>query len=77
MLLHYEEKVSRYPHRSPTRTPKEPDRSRHRPARRLTHARILLKADQSPEGPGGVDEQVAEAVEVSQPTVSRVRKQYV
>lgn len=42
------------------------------PARKLTHARILLKADQSPEGPGWVDEQVAEAVEVSQPTVSRV-----
>jgi hypothetical protein len=38
------------------------------PARKLTHARILLKADQSPEGPGWVDEKVAEAVEVSQPT---------
>jgi transposase len=47
------------------------------PARKLTHARILLKADQSPQGPGWVDEQVADAVEVSQPTVSRVRKQYV
>lgn len=47
------------------------------PARKLTHARILLKADQSPEGPGWVDEAVAEAVEVSQPTVARVRKQYV
>jgi DNA-binding transcriptional ArsR family regulator len=46
------------------------------PARKLTHARILLKADQSSEGPGWVDEMVAEAVEVSQPTVSRVRKQY-
>lgn len=46
------------------------------PARKLTHARILLKADESTEGPGWVDEQVAEAVEVSQPTVSRVRKQY-
>jgi DNA-binding transcriptional ArsR family regulator len=46
------------------------------PARKLTHARILLKADQSPEGPGWVDEQVAEAVETSQPTVCRVRKQY-
>ena len=46
-------------------------------ARKLTHARILLKADQSPEGPGWVDDDaVAEAVEVSQPTVSRVRKQY-
>ena len=46
------------------------------PARKLTHARILLKVDQSPEGPDWVDEQVADAVEVSQPTVSRVRKQY-
>jgi transposase len=47
------------------------------PARKLTHARILLKADQGSEGPDWVDEQVADAVEVSQPTVSRVRKQYV
>ena len=46
------------------------------PARKLTHARILLKADQSTEGPGWVDEQVADAVETSQPTVARVRKQY-
>ena len=46
------------------------------PARKLTHARILLKADQSPEGPGWVDEKVAEAVETSQPTVARARKQY-
>ena len=46
------------------------------PARKLTHARILLKADQGSEGPGWVDEMVAETVEVSQPTVSRVRKQY-
>ena len=47
------------------------------PARKLTHARILLKADQGPEGPGWVDDAVADAVEVSQPTVCRVRKQYV
>jgi DNA-binding transcriptional ArsR family regulator len=46
------------------------------PARKLTHARILLKADQSSEGPGWVDEKVAEAVQTSQPTVARVRKQY-
>jgi hypothetical protein len=44
-------------------------------ARKLTHARILLKADQGVDGPGWVDEAIAEAVEVSQPTVSRVRKQ--
>jgi hypothetical protein len=47
------------------------------PARKLTHARILLKADQSQQGPAWVDEEVADAVETSQPTVSRVRKQYV
>lgn len=46
------------------------------PARKLTHARILLKADQSPEGPAWVDEQVAEAIETSQPTVARIRRQY-
>ena len=47
------------------------------PARKLTHARILLKADQGPSGPGWVDARIAEAVEVSQPTISRVRQQYV
>lgn len=47
------------------------------PARKLTHARILLKSDHGPEGPGWVDRRVAEAVETSQPTVARVRKQYV
>jgi transposase len=47
------------------------------PARTLMHARILLKADRSPAGPSWVDQAIAEAVEVSQPTVSRVRKQYV
>src|SRR4051794_12686816 len=47
------------------------------PARKLTHARILLKADARPQGPGWVDDRIAEAVEVSQPTVARVRRQYV
>jgi transposase len=47
------------------------------PARKLTHARILLKADQGPDGPSWTDQAIADAVEVSQPTVSRVRKQYV
>ncbi len=47
------------------------------PARKLTHARILLKADQGPSGPGWVDAAIVEAMEVSQPTVSRVRKQFV
>jgi transposase len=47
------------------------------PARKLLHARILLEADQSPAGPAWVDDRIAEAVEVSQPTVARVRRQFV
>jgi|SRR5579864_2365381 len=45
-------------------------------ARKLHHARILLKADEGPEGPAWPDQRIAEAVEVSQPTISRVRRQY-
>jgi transposase len=45
-------------------------------ARKLTHARILLKADDGAQGAGWVDEKVAEAVETSQPTVARIRRQY-
>lgn len=47
------------------------------PARHLAHARILLKADQSPHGPAWVDDAIADALEISQSTVSRVRKQFV
>jgi len=47
------------------------------PARKLTHARVLLKADQAPDGPGWVDEAIAAAVEVSQPTVCRIRQRFV
>jgi len=47
------------------------------PARKLHHARILLKADEGPAGPAWPDQRIADAVEISQPTVSRVRKQYV
>ena len=43
-------------------------------ARKPTHARILLRADQSPERQGWVDERIADAVEVCQPTISRIRK---
>jgi len=46
-------------------------------ARRLAHARILLKADQGAGGPGWRDERIAEALDVSPATVGRVRKQYV
>jgi Homeodomain-like domain len=46
-------------------------------ARKLTHARILLKADASQGGPAWTDERIAEAVEVSVPTVERVRPRFV
>jgi cytochrome P450 len=46
-------------------------------ARKLIHARILLKAGQGPDGPGWVDQAIAEAREVSQPTIARLRKQHV
>lgn len=47
------------------------------PARRLTHARILLKADQAEGGPAWSDVRIVEALDVSRATVERVRKQYV
>jgi len=43
-------------------------------ARELTHARILLKADQGPYGPGWSDAQIQEALDISTGTVGRVRK---
>jgi transposase len=46
------------------------------PARRLTHARILLKADTSRGGQGLGDEQIAQQVEVGRATVERVRRRF-
>ena len=46
------------------------------PARRLTHARVLLKADQGADGPAWRDAAIAEALEVSVATVERVRKRF-
>jgi len=46
-------------------------------ARKLTHARILLKADVSEGGPGWLDEQISNAVEVSPATVYRTRRAFV
>jgi hypothetical protein len=43
-------------------------------ARQLTHARILLKADQGPHGPGWSDAQIQVALDISAATVGRVRK---
>ena len=47
------------------------------PTRKLTHARILLKADQGPRGPGWSDPQISEALEVSLPTIARLRERFV
>jgi hypothetical protein len=46
------------------------------PSRKPAHARILLKADECAEADGWVDERVAQAVESSQPTVAKIRRQY-
>jgi transposase len=47
------------------------------PALTQLHARILLKADTAEGAPAWPDKQIAEAFEVSVPTVERVRKQFV
>ena len=51
----------------------------HAPARRLTHARILLKADEGENAPGEAwpDTKIAHALEISRSTVSRVRERFV
>ena len=46
-------------------------------ARKLMHARILLKADASPGGPDWSDPRIAEGLEVGRATVERVRKAFV
>jgi transposase len=46
-------------------------------ARKLAHARILLKADESEGGPCWKDEQICEAIGVSPSTVRRARQQFV
>lgn len=46
-------------------------------AQKLAHARILLKADAAPDGPGWTDDRIADAVEVSTDTVARVRQRFV
>jgi transposase len=46
-------------------------------ARKLNHARILLKADEGGGGPGLSDEQVADEVDAGLATVARVRQRFV
>jgi len=47
------------------------------PARMLTRARMLLKANHGEGGPGWSDAAIAGALDVSTSTVSRVRRQFV
>ena len=47
------------------------------PARVLTRARILLKADAGKAGPGWEDAAIADALECGARTVARVRQKYV
>jgi transposase len=46
-------------------------------ARTLTHARILLKADEAEGGPAWPDDDIAEALGVGLSTVARVRERFV
>ena len=46
-------------------------------ARKLTRARILLKADESEMGPAYADKQIKEALDVSLSTIERTRKTFV
>ena len=46
-------------------------------ARKLLHARILLKADESSGAPAWTDEQIAEALETGLSTLNRVRHAFV
>jgi transposase len=47
------------------------------PSRKLTHARILLKADCGDNGQGWTDQTISEAMDVSLATIYRVRQLFV
>jgi transposase len=66
----------RRPLRARARPAPHPDRQGAAPARALTHARILLKANQGEAGPSWTDRAIATALEVHHTTVARVRQQY-
>ena len=46
-------------------------------ARKVTHARILLKADQGKFGPGWTDVRISEAVDVTVRSVEKLRQRFV
>jgi transposase len=45
--------------------------------RKLKHAHILLKADEAPGGPAWSDPRIAEALDVGEATVQRIRQRFV
>src|SRR4051812_49913178 len=49
----------------------------HGSAREPAHARIILKANEGPGGPGWRDEETARALDVSTATIERVRRRFV
>ena len=46
-------------------------------AYKITHARILLKADAAPGGQGWQDQEIADALDVGTATVERLRRRFV
>ncbi len=46
-------------------------------ARKLTHARILLKADASAGGPAWPDEEISRALDVNFSTIARLRRRFI
>ena len=46
-------------------------------ARKILHARIVLQADQGPEGPGWKDEQIAQGLTAHPRTIANVRQRLV
>ena len=46
-------------------------------ARRLTHARVLLQADESKDGPGWTDVRIAEALGIGVRTIETIRQRFV
>lgn len=47
------------------------------PAYKINHARILLKADTNQETGGWIDEAISKALDISIPTIERVRRLFV
>jgi hypothetical protein len=46
------------------------------PARQITHARVLLKADEAPDGPAWTDAAIADALDVDRSTIARIRARF-